>query len=229
MTRFVRAGVLYRLGRGDEALDEISDFSALQVDVLGPRHHAVLTTRQLRVDVLSSLARYDDALAELDAFMTTAIEILSPSHPQVSALRHSRAVVLSNLGRYGEALAELDTNDRIELEMKSLSRLLLLRSRSLRIGIEIATMKNVDRLGELREIIRELTSATSSASIPTLYSQYRLARLLYEKGLVEARNEIEAVINNFDPRTSKDHNLLRASKQLLCAVQGISADGHLVT
>jgi hypothetical protein len=216
--------VLGNLGRYGEALAEIDAFAPIGVEVHGDRHPATLATRYLRAQVLGNLGRHGEALAEIDAFAPIEVEVRGDRHPDTLVTRSLRAQVLSNLGRHGEALAEIDAFAPVQVEVRGDRHRDTLATVSLRIGIEIADMRNIDRVAELRRTIHELDAAVGKNAATTLFARYRLARLLLQQGHTgEARAEITDVISCFDPATDPGHILLRSAKALLAIADGGSA------
>ena len=228
-TRSLRAQVLNNLGRYGEALAEIDAVTPIRVEVQGERHPDTLTTRSLRAQVLSDLGRHGEALAEIDALALVMAEVNGGRHPYTLATHYLRAVVLSDLGRYGEALAEIDAFAPVHAEVIGECHPHALATRSLRIGIEIAEKRNVDRVAELRDIIASLDAVTGATSRLTLWARYRLARLLFQQGhLAEARTEVTAAIQSFDPATDPGDILLRSTRALLDMIDGKPTEAGLI-
>jgi tetratricopeptide (TPR) repeat protein len=227
VTRQFRVNVLSRLGRYDEALGEFDDLAPVMAEVQGARHPDTLRNRYWHALVLGDLRRHGEALAEIDAFAQIQVQVQGACHPETQTTRRLRALCLANLARWDEARSEIDSLPQLgkfgapqtETVFTCLAR----------IGIEIAAEADIDRAGELREIIRTLTVARGSSYLGTLFARYRLSRHLVQSGHAEqARTEITETISQFDPMTDPGHSLLRSAKALLDVIEGHSGTQTLI-
>jgi hypothetical protein len=186
----------------------------------------------VRANVLSELGRQGDTLAEMDVVKAEYVEALGATHPFVLVARHLRAECLARLERWDDALEEINDIEQLEIDRLAPQRWISLVIRSLRIGIEIATHRNGDHEDELRDIANAMTAATSQSSQRTLWTRYRLGRLLFQRGRTKrsraaVRKEIIDVIAHFDLLTSTSHTLLRSTNVLLALIDGHSVDENL--
>ena len=106
--RHLRASVLDRLGRYNEALSEIDRLAPITAEVFGEHHPNVCATCYLRAAVLIRLGRSEEALREIDQFASAHAKILGDRHPDVLQSHSLRASALRYLGVYEEALREID-------------------------------------------------------------------------------------------------------------------------
>jgi tetratricopeptide (TPR) repeat protein len=107
--QLLKAHILDRLGRGDEALPiarAVADAEEASPR-LGPSHPKTLASRFLVAQILKRLGRSDEALpiARAVADAEEANPALGPSHPQTLESRFFIAQILKRLGRSDEVLS----------------------------------------------------------------------------------------------------------------------------
>jgi tetratricopeptide (TPR) repeat protein len=221
-TGILRSNVLGYLGRSDAALTEIGDLLA----ALPVGGH---TKRRMLAATLIGLGRYEEGLAEIDSFAATQIQELGSSHTSVLATRELRAVALTGLGRHDEAKLEVEDSMPSLLGRPGPHHPYELIIRSARIGVDIESGLDVDHTSDLRIIIEGLTTEIGATAQETLLAHYRLARMLFSSGQIDdARVEIMDTINQFNQKTSLNHEVLRSARALLDIIDGKPTDVSLI-
>lgn len=158
-SRLLRARVHVKLGRYEDALEEIDTFlPALRV-AFGDKHQSVQTTGFLRAVVLDNLGRHKEAFAETETFSRFEVEALGATHPAVQSTRRLRAQILKSLGRDEDALAEIEAFAPIQREALGGNHTDVLATRYLRAAV-------LDNLGRYEDALAEI-----DAFAPTLHEE----------------------------------------------------------
>ncbi|MEM9458903.1 MAG: serine/threonine-protein kinase [Myxococcota bacterium] len=100
-----RAGVLYRLGRFDEALSHYERAYEVQHERLGEQHPVVAQTVNHIGNVLIMQGRFDEARARCEQALTIRRRTLGADHPRVAAPLNNIAEILGRQGDHAGALA----------------------------------------------------------------------------------------------------------------------------
>jgi len=104
----LRAGLLYREGRWDDALDGYREALFGQRARFGEHHPSVARTLNHIGNTLAMMNQLDDAFAYSSRALAVRRRALPPGHPLVSAALNNLAGIRIQQLRYEEALALLD-------------------------------------------------------------------------------------------------------------------------
>ncbi len=104
----LRAGLLYRAGRWDDALEAYREALLAQRARFGEQHPAVARTLNHIGNTLAMMNQLDDAFAYSSRALAVRRRALPPGHPLVSAALNNLAGIRIQQQRYEEALAFVD-------------------------------------------------------------------------------------------------------------------------
>jgi eukaryotic-like serine/threonine-protein kinase len=103
-----RGGVLYRLGRLDDALASYQRAYDVQRELLGEQHPVVAQTLNHMGNVLIEQGRLVDARVKCEQALAIRRETLGARHPRVAAPLNNLAEIFGRQGQPGESLAHAE-------------------------------------------------------------------------------------------------------------------------
>jgi tetratricopeptide (TPR) repeat protein len=103
----ILGGVLYKVGRLEDALDRFRRAAVLMEKVLGPNHPFVAAMHNNAGVVLTDLGRFDEARASYERALLISQKALGPDHPEVGNTLVGLGRALVRVGRLDEAQQHL--------------------------------------------------------------------------------------------------------------------------